>query len=160
MTVHDQVMASMLQMAEKFAARGVKLHMPPASNAMLGTRYIEVDQGKSLAAQINFDPKFGNPMQVFQGGFLCAAFDEVYGPLSYMSCNAPVVTIEMSTTFLRPFTAKDEFLVVRAEVVARSKTLLVMKGEARNPQGKLIATSISHSLVASNQNLKLDSSAP
>jgi uncharacterized protein (TIGR00369 family) len=154
MNVHEQVLASMHEMAGRFSQVGVKLQMPPASNTTLGTRYTEIEFGKMLAAEFKFDSRFTNPMHVFQGGFLCAIFDEVYGPLSYMTSERPVVTIEMSTSFLRPFTEKDEFLVVRAEVVAKSRTLLVLKAEARNKKGKLIATSTSHSLTATDQMLK------
>jgi acyl-coenzyme A thioesterase PaaI-like protein len=49
-----------------------------------------------------------------------------------MATGRPVVTVEMSTTFLRPFAERDEFVTVRAEDVAQSKTLLVLKAEARN----------------------------
>jgi len=69
-------------MAERFSQVGVKLQMPPASNCTLGTRYTDIDLGKMLAAEFKFDPKFSNPMTVLQGGFLCAIFDDVYGPLS------------------------------------------------------------------------------
>ena len=155
MNVHDQVISSMREMAAKFPLAGLHLQLPPASNSTMGTRYTEMDLGKMLAAEFRFDPKFANPMQAVQGGLLCAMFDEVYGPLSYMAAGRPVVTIDMSTTFLRPFTEKDEFVVVRAEVVAQSRTLLVLKAEARNNKGKLIATSTSHSLITSDQQLKL-----
>jgi uncharacterized protein (TIGR00369 family) len=154
MNVHEQVLSSMHDMAENFSRVGVKLQMPPPSNATLGTRYTDIDFGRMLAAEVKFDPKFSNPMHVFQGGFLCAIFDEVYGPLTYMATGRPVVTIEMSTTFLRPFTERDEFVIVRAEVVAQSKTLLVLKAEARNKKSKLIATSTSHSLIATDHALK------
>ena len=150
----------MAEMAEKFARLGVKLQMPPPSNLTLGTRYTDIEPGKMLTAEFKFDPKFGNPMQVFQGGFLCAAFDDVYGPLTYMACERPVVTIEMSTTYLRPFREKDEYITVRAEVVARSKSLLVLKAEAKNKNGKLIATSTSHSLITTDQQLSLMEAKP
>jgi uncharacterized protein (TIGR00369 family) len=154
MNAHEQVLKSMHDIAERFSRVGVELQMPPASNATLGTRYIDIDVGKMLAAEVKFDPKFSNPMHVVQGGFLCAIFDEVYGPLTYMATGRPVVTIEMSTTFLRPFTERDEFVTVRAEVVAQSRTFLLLKAEARNNKGKLIATSSSHSLIATDRNLK------
>lgn len=153
-TVHEQVMKSMQEMAEQFANSGVNLLMPPPSNATLGTTYTAIDFGKSISAEIRFDEKFCNPLGIFQGGFLCAIFDEVYGPLTYMASGRPVVTVEMSTTFLRPFTKKDEVISVRAELVAKTKTLLVLKAEAQTREGKLIATSSSHSLILSDDQLK------
>jgi acyl-coenzyme A thioesterase PaaI-like protein len=153
MTVHDEVLQGMKAMAAKFSAMGVKLVMPPPSNIALGTIYTEIDYGKMLAAQIKFDPKFCNPMMIFQGGFLCAAFDEVYGPLTYMVGDRPASTIEMSTSFIRPFTAKEDFLIFKAELVAKTKSLIILKGEARNPEGKLFATSSSHSLILNDTQL-------
>ncbi len=151
MSIHDDVMQTMKEMAEKFAELGLNLELPPASNRTLNTVYTEMDLGKSLAAEIKFDNRFTNPLQMFQGGFLCAALDEVYGPLTYMAAGRPVVTIEMSTSFIRPFIAKDEFITIKAEVVNKSKTLIVLKAEARSKEGKLIATSTNHSLVLSEE---------
>lgn len=153
MSIHDDVVKNMKEMAEKFAQLGVQLELPPASSRTLNTLYTEMDLGKSLAAQIKFDNRFANPLQMFQGGFLCGAFDEVFGPLTYMAAGQPVVTIEMSTSFIRPFTAKDEFITIRAEVVNKSKTLIVLKAEARSKAGKLIATSTNHSLVLSEDQM-------
>lgn len=153
-TVHEQVMKNMQEMAEQFANSGVNLLMPPPSNATLGTTYTAIDFGKSISAEIRFNEKFCNPLGIFQGGFLCAIFDEVYGPLTYMASGRPVVTVEMSTTFLRPFTKKDEVISVRAELVAKTKTLLVLKAEAQTRDGKLVATSSNHSLILSNDQLK------
>jgi uncharacterized protein (TIGR00369 family) len=153
MDVHAEVLQSMAEMKDRFAKTGITLQMPPPSGATLGTRYTEIDPGKMLAAEIRFDLKFTNPMRVFQGGFLCAAFDEVYGPLSYMATGRPVVTIDMSTTYLRLFTEKDEWLTVRAELVAKTKRLLILKAEAHNKKGKLIAISNAHAIIASDENL-------
>jgi uncharacterized protein (TIGR00369 family) len=154
MNVQEQVLQGMHEMAEKFSQAGIRLQMPPATNATLGTRYTDMETGKMLAAEIKFDSKFTNPMGFFQGGFLCAAFDEVCGPLSYMASGNPALTTEMSTRFVRPFTEKDKFVVVRAEVVSQTKSLLVIRAKARNPEGKLIATSTVHALVVTDQNLK------
>jgi uncharacterized protein (TIGR00369 family) len=154
MQVHEQVTKNMKEMAEKFAASGIHLQLPPDSNKTLGTQYVELDFGKSLAARFDFDKKFTNPIHTFQGGFLCAAFDEIFGPLSYMLAGRPVVTLEMSTTFIRPFTERDKSITIKAEVVAKTKTLLILRAEARTQEGKLVATSNNHSLVMSEEHLK------
>ncbi len=154
MTVHEQVIQNMTEMADRFAAAGVKLTMPPQSNITLGTTYTAIDLGKMLEAQIRFDGRFTNPLQMFQGGFLCAALDEVFGPLTFMAAGRPVLTIEMSTSYLRPFTAKDEAIIVRAEVVAKTKTLIVMKAEVKTISGKLVATATNHSLITNDDHLR------
>ena len=154
MSSQEDVLKSMKEMQAKFAEAGMKLQMPPHSNKTLGTEYIDMDFGKSLTAKVPFQEQFTNPLHMFQGGFLCAAFDEVYGPLTYMAAGQPVVTIEMSTSFIRPFTAKDEFIVIKADVISKTKTLIVLKAEACSKAGKLIATSTNHSLVVSEQQMK------
>lgn len=147
MNANEQVLASMKEMAERFRAAGVELVLPPPSNEAMGTVYTAIDPGKMLEAEFAFNPLFTNPLKIFQGGFLCAAFDEVFGPLTYMAAQKPALTIEMSTSFLRPFTAATGSVKIRAEVVNQSKALLVLKAEARAPDGKLIATASSHSML-------------
>jgi acyl-coenzyme A thioesterase PaaI-like protein len=90
---------------------------------------------------------------MFQGGFICAAFDDVFGPLSYMAALRPVVTVDMNTTFIRPFTANDVSAIFTAELVSLSKSMLVMRAEARTLSGKLIATSTNTSMILSDDQL-------
>lgn len=148
------VLKHMKEMEEKFSQAGLKLQLPPHSAATLGVTYIDIDFGNSLTICIPFQEKFTNPLHMFQGGFLCAAFDEAYGPLTYMTAGQPVVTIEMSTSFIRPFMAKDDYMVIKAEVVSKTKTLIVLKAEARSKEGKLIASSTNHSLMISESQMK------
>lgn len=154
MNIHQQVMNSMKEMAETFNSSGVKLQLPPPSSIAVGTTYIGLDYGKSITAKIPFEARFANPLSMYQGGFLCAAFDEVFGPLTYMAAGRPAVALEMSTTFIRPFIASDEFIEVKAELVSKTRTILVLKAEATNSQGKLVAIARNHSVIASDDNLK------
>ncbi len=159
MNIHQQVMNSMKEMIEKFNAAGVKLQLPPPSNEAVGTTYTVMDFGKSLSARIPFESRFTNPLSMYQGGFLCAAFDEVFGPLTYMAAGRPAVTLEMSATFMRPFVASDEFIEIKADLVSKSRTILVLKAEATNSQGKLVAIARNHSVMASDDNLKRHAAA-
>lgn len=153
MTVHEQVMKGMQEMAALFAAANISLELPPQSNLTLGTTYVGIDFGTMLTARFQFDSRFINPIGTFHGGFLSAAFDDTFGPLSYMAAARPVVTLELSTTFIRPFIAKDEYIDIRAELVSKSKSLLVMRAEAKTKVGKLIATSTTSSLILSDEQL-------
>lgn len=154
MTAHEQVMKSMLEMKETFAAIGIALELPPPSNKTLGTVYTEIDFGKKLAAEIKHDHAFTNPLGMYQGGFLCAGLDDVYGPLSYMAAKKPVVTLDMNTSFVRPFVPKDVVAVFSAEVVSISKSVLFMRAEVRTQSGKLIATSTNTSMILSEEQQK------
>jgi uncharacterized protein (TIGR00369 family) len=141
MTPHDQMLALMNEMKRTLEQSGVQLRLPPRSHESMGVRFTHIDLGKMLTAEIPFHEEFSNPTGVMQGGFLCAAFDEVFGPLAYMAAGRPAATIEMSTSFLRPFQPKHKVLTVRAEVVSVSKSLLVLQAQATRPDGKLIAIS-------------------
>ncbi len=151
MTAHGQVLDLMKEMKKKFSEQGVDLRLPPPSSLVLRTNFTEIEAGRMLAAEFPFNPDFTNPIGLFQGGLLCALFDEVYGPLTYMAAGRPVVTIEMSTSFIRPFTKNDETLRVRAEIVSRTSSLIVMRAEATNKEGKLIATSSNHSMILNDR---------
>ncbi|USQ15299.1 PaaI family thioesterase (plasmid) [Legionella lytica] len=154
MSIHEQVMQKMQEMATFFSAKNISLDLPPQSNLTLGTTYTEIEFGNMISATIPFNTKFMNPIHVFQGGFLSAAFDEVFGPLSYMAAARPVVTLELNTTFIRPFVAKDEFIHLRADLVAQSKSSIVMRAEAKTKAGKLVATATSNSLVLTDEHLQ------
>jgi uncharacterized protein (TIGR00369 family) len=153
MITHDAVEQNMRELAAAFAAQGIVLRLPPATNVTLGTRYTDMDPGKMLAAEFAYDAHFANPLGTIQGGFMCAAFDDVCGPLTYMAAKRPVHTIEMSTSFLRPFSIASGPVTVRAEVVAQTKSLLVIKAEARSRDGKLLAICSQHGLIANDQNM-------
>jgi uncharacterized protein (TIGR00369 family) len=139
LTVHEQVFAIMRELTVKMQEQNVQLQLPHASLATMGTRFTDLLPGKMLAAEIPFHNEFRNPTGVMQGGFLCAAFDEVFGPLSYMAARGPAVTIEMNTSFIRPFQAKHQRLTIRAEVLTKSRSLILLEAKAVEPNGKLIA---------------------
>lgn len=151
--IHQQVMQSMKEMAAKFATMGVELALPPPSSLALGTYYTAIDPGKSLTARFRFNQQFTNPVKMFQGGMICAAFDEVFGPLTYMVSGRPATTLEMSTTYVRPFTEKDDAITIHAELVSQSKSLIFLRGEAKTEAGKLVASATTHSLVMSDENI-------
>ena len=153
MSVHQEVLKSMQEMAAQFSGMGIALQLPPNSTKTMGTEYVEIEMGKMLTAKFLFNSQFMNPIQMFQGGLICAAFDEVFGPLTYMSAGRPVVTLEMSTSFVRPFTTKDEFITIKAEVVSKTKTVILLRAEAKTKEGKLVATATNHSLIMSDANL-------
>jgi uncharacterized protein (TIGR00369 family) len=147
MSVNEEFYKLIQEMAEQFKANGLELDMPPNSMKTHGTVYTYFEPGKVLSAEFPFDERFTNPMKMYQGGFLCAALDDVFGPLTYMAAKAPAVTVQMNTTFIRPFTAKDKKMVIRAEVVSQSTSLLVLQAEVKTIEGKLIAISNNQSFI-------------
>jgi uncharacterized protein (TIGR00369 family) len=140
----------MLDMAEQFQVLGLELDMPPTSIKTNNAVYTHFEFGKSLTAEFCFNEQFTNPLKIYQGGFLCAAIDDVFGPLTYMAAKKPALTLQLNTTFIRPFTAKDKKITIKADVISQSKSLLVLQAEVKTMDGKLIAVSTNQSLIQNN----------
>lgn len=154
MKIHEQLMQQMQAMAQRFDELQIPLRLPPPSIQTLGTEYIAMTEGEMLTARVPFADKFTNPLGMFQGGFLCAAIDDVFGPLSYMIAQRPAVTLEMSTSYIRPFTKEDEYVEIIGELVSKTHSLLILKAEIRNKNGKLLAVSRMHSLILNDDKLE------
>jgi uncharacterized protein (TIGR00369 family) len=118
----------------------MELVLPPPVWHELGCEFIHFEPEKKLVARVPFNPRFTNPMGAYQGGFMTAAMDNVWGPLSYMTLKSLCVTVEMGTTFVRPFLAADESMEVEASVTAVTRNLVFMEGRALSVKsGKLLA---------------------
>lgn len=93
-------------------------------------------------------------MGIFQGGMLCTALDNTFGPLSYLAAKKPCVTTDLSTQFFRTFFPKDEYILIEAKVISKSPAMLTMQAEVRNPKNKLIAIATSSVLILQESMLK------
>jgi acyl-coenzyme A thioesterase PaaI-like protein len=51
----------------------------------------------------------------------------------------PSVTSALNTQYLRPVTAETAFIICTARLTERTRATLYLTGEARNPEGKLVA---------------------
>ena len=108
------------------------------------------EKEKRLKARFPYDVRFTNPIASMQGGILCAALDNVWGPLSYMTMAAPCVTLELSTTFVSPVLPADEWYDVEGWIISRTKRLLFMEGHIKAADGqRLIATGKTISMARS-----------
>lgn len=148
MSAADEVLQSMKSMMAQAELAGLKLQLPPNSMKTLNVEFIGVEMGKSLTAKVPFNPQHTNPLGMMQGGFVAAAIDDILGPLTYMTAQKPMVTIEMSTSFIRPITAKNSWIIIHGEVVSFTKSLMILKAEVRSQDGKLLATATQHALAA------------
>jgi acyl-coenzyme A thioesterase PaaI-like protein len=81
-----------------------------------------------------------------QGGFIVAAFDNVFGPLSYAAARCPCVTMNLTAQFIRPIVPGDR-LTITAKVVSRGNQVLYMTAEAFNLKSKLIATGSANAMI-------------
>jgi acyl-coenzyme A thioesterase PaaI-like protein len=106
--------------------------------------YLEVNPSKNLKALLPFQEKFTNPAGIFQGGILCAALDEVFGPLSYISAQAPCMTLALHTTFLAPFKREMKTCQIEGMILKQSKNFIFMRAEIHSPDQILLAHAESH----------------
>lgn len=125
---------------------------PPNCFDVMKPRLVEYLKGKRLTVAFPVLEQYLNPAKRMQGGFITAAFDNVFGSLCIYETNgSPVATIDISTTFLRPIFL-DEALIITAFIKSKGKTLVHMCGEAKNREGKLIATSTTNLILLDNKN--------
>jgi acyl-coenzyme A thioesterase PaaI-like protein len=118
---------------------------PPCFTSMQG-EFLEYESRKSLKVSFPVLSDSLNPQGKMQGGFLTAAFDNVFGPLSYLAARAPCITLDIHTQFFRGLEVGD-IVTILAEIVARGTGSIFMKAEASNSAGKLVATSTTNLLI-------------
>lgn len=154
MTVHEALMNQMLHYQAQFKQMGVHLSLPPLSLLELKLEYTKVEPGVLLAAKFPFQKRFTNPVGLMQGGFLAAAMDDIFGPLSYMTAQRPCMTLSMNVTYLRAFSEKDQEVHLEGRVIQKTKSFIFMRVEVKNPKGDIVATADSHVSILRDDQLQ------
>jgi uncharacterized protein (TIGR00369 family) len=120
------------------------MKIPPNSQVELQLEYLETHPGERMKCKLPFQERFTNPVGLYQGGFLAAGLDEVFGPLSYMTANGPCMTMAMNVTYLKPFSSEMDHCLIEAFILKQTKNFIFMRAEARSPQGDLLAHAETH----------------
>lgn len=102
-------------------------------------RVIDYKAGQSMTVVFPVLKEYSNPAGSMQGGFITAAFDNVFGPLSHSVMKSLTTTVDINTSFHRPIFYGDELLII-ASLKSKGKRVLHMTGEACNSKNQLIAT--------------------
>lgn len=145
MSVNEEWLEKLADYKKKvFEQTGKELQLPPPTNLELKIEYLEINPGKNMIGKIPFQKRFTNPAGLYQGGFMAAALDEVFGPLSYITSGTVCMTLSLNLTFLKAFTPEMNEILVEAIVLQKTKNFLFMRGEARSLKGDLIAIAESH----------------
>jgi len=87
-----------------------------------------------------------NPMRKMQGGYIAAAFDNAFGPLSYVAAREVCSTIDIHAQFIRGVDEGDSLTIV-ARVVSRGSLMLNLAGEGFNGKGRLVATCTANMVI-------------
>lgn len=118
----------------------VDLGPVPPCFSFMQSRVIDLEEGKSLTVGFPVLENYLNPAGTMQGGFITAAFDNVFGPLCYSATHSTfTTTLDIITSYHRPIRSGDE-LIITATVKTQGKTKIHMMAEAYNREKKLIAT--------------------
>ncbi|TGL65751.1 hotdog fold thioesterase [Leptospira sarikeiensis] len=131
---------------EKFSKAAPNLMVPPPAFKELSGEFVSYVRKKEMVCSFYIEPRFSNPMGVFQGGFLAAAFDNTFGPLCYLAAGKPTTTLELSVSYIR-MVKENQRITVQAKVVARGNQHIYLEGEAFDEEGKLLAKSTTQVLI-------------
>jgi len=119
---------------------------PPVIRAM-ETEIREWHPGRRIVMTFPTLSRYAGPTGFVQGGVIAAAFDNAFGPVAYTAARGFVVTVALSVSFLRPLAVEGGRFTVEAELVDVTRRFAFLRGEARNVEGRLVAT-CSSELVA------------
>ncbi len=122
------------------------LIFPPPCFVEMQAKFLYYESRTMLKVSFPVTNNIVNPIGTMQGGYISAAFDNVFGPLSYLAARSTCATIDLHTHFLRGIKSGDT-LTITAKVISRGSQILHMSGEAMNANGKLIATATSNVMI-------------
>jgi len=154
MTIHEEWLEKVKSFKQELNQMGLNVLLPPPSQQELNIEYLEINPGKSIKGKVPFQEKFKNPMGTYQGGFLAAAVDDHFGPLSYLSAERPCTTLSLNITFLKPFIEKMTECYIEAEVLQKTKSFIFMRALITNPQGEKLAHAESHVAILTDDQLQ------
>lgn len=131
----------------------MKLTIPPLVFLEMEGRFLDYVSRKELTVAFPVPEKFCNPMGNMQGGIIAAAFDNTFGPLSFLAARGPTTTIDMNTQYIRAVPAGDVLTIV-ARIVLRGFTTMYMTADGYNRAGKLVAMSTSNLMIIRHEVVK------
>jgi uncharacterized protein (TIGR00369 family) len=129
-----------------FQAGDRKITVPPPSFLDMKAEIISYTKNKSISVSFPVMENQTNPMGFMQGGYIAAAFDNAYGPLSYLVAKKPTTTIDMNIQYIRGV-AIGQNVIVTASVEAKGFSTIHMTAEMKTDKGKLLATSTTNLLI-------------
>ncbi|MCE9598960.1 MAG: PaaI family thioesterase [Spirochaetia bacterium] len=124
----------------------VAKNLPPPSFIDMEGKFEGYVTRKEITVSFPVLPRYCNPLGNMQGGFITAAFDNTFGPLSFVAARNPTTTIDLDTQYIRPIQPGDR-LTVTAKVMLRGFSIIYMTAEAVNKAGKVIATATTNMLI-------------
>ncbi len=120
-----------------------RLEIPPKVFTEMQAEFVAYERNRMLRVRMPALAWYANPAGTVQGGIIAAAFDNAFGPFSYLIAKAPCVTKSMTINYIRPVIAGNDTITVEAILLARTSTDIILEGKAYNQAGKLAASASS-----------------
>jgi len=125
---------------EPYGELGIELPPAPACYTNMRAKLIAHKNDSEMTVSFPVYESYTNPAGSMQGGYITAAFDNVFGPLCYRASGTGAsAMVDINTSFHRPVFPGDE-LSITARVKAKGKRIIHMEGEAYNRDKKLVAS--------------------
>lgn len=118
---------------------------PPKSFQHFEAKIVYYDS-KNLVCVFPIKEHQTNPLKMLQGGILTALLDDTVGPLSFLIAKKPAVTTGFSVDFIRGIKPNTQ-VICKASLISKSRSTLLLRGEAYNELGKLAAVMTSHNMI-------------
>lgn len=142
----DEAQELFREMVEMFKDSPVPIEIPPPSFVSMNAEFVEYEKNKRLVVSFPVEKSQTNPVGVMQGGYIAAAFDNTFGPLSYLVAKKPMTTIDMSIQYIRGVEV-GQTVLVEAKILAKGFTTIHMTAEMKTEKGKLLATASTNLLI-------------
>lgn len=113
---------------------------PPPMAKLIGFRCTVAEPGE-IVMQLDHDPSLENFAGMFHGGAAMTILDTVMGAAAHTLVpeGSGIVTLDLSTTFLRPITVGNAPITATGKVLNLGRSVVYAQGEVLDRNGKLVA---------------------
>ncbi len=125
---------------------------PPPMARLIGFRCVVAEPGE-IAMQIDHDPSLENMMSMFHGGVVMSMLDTAMGAAAHtlLPVGSGIVTLDLSTTFLRPVTIANTPITATGRVTNLGRRVVYVTGEVKDRNGKLVAHAVGNFSVFASE---------
>ena len=115
------------------------------------TEFVDYSKDGQLTLSYPLKPSQRNGYKLLQGGLIAAFFDTNFGIFANVSTGAKSMpTVNLSVNYHKAVLEDTDRIWITTRVISAGKRILSMAGEARNAEGRLLATCQTNMLNAEN----------
>ncbi len=144
----DRTIEEIRQLCKPMYNRRAKTgELPIGDIRTIQPEFIDYSDEGVLTVKVPLQAWQVNDFNTIQGGLLAYMIDTVVGPLGFIvsGCDS-IGTVDLTTTYLRPVTLADKYVIIKAQVKASGKRIMHAKAELYTPNGKLAVSAVTNIL--------------